>query len=130
MFLINLQLIRTFHGLLPLYRLLSIGPAHTVSSQCLIYYSQLIRTFHDIFAEAQLPLWLRPFEVGQSAGQGAIPCRALYCLGQVGKAPQLEAVAAALWLPTVQWGLSLLPSRQSFVGQSRRLCCFALHQHG
>ena len=26
--------------------------------------AQLIRTFHDIFAEAQLPLWLRPFEVG------------------------------------------------------------------
>lgn len=32
---------------------------------------QLIRAFHDIFAEAQLPLWLRPYEVrAEGAGKG------------------------------------------------------------
>lgn len=31
---------------------------------------QLIRAFHEIFAEAQLPLWLRPYEVRRLCGGG------------------------------------------------------------
>lgn len=29
---------------------------------------QLIRAFHEIFGEARLPLWLRPYEVGGGPG--------------------------------------------------------------
>lgn len=32
---------------------------------------QLIRALHDIFAEAQLPLWLRPYEASLPIGRTA-----------------------------------------------------------
>lgn len=46
---------------------------------------QLIRTFHDIFAEAQLPLWLRPFEVLPTSSRTAL-------IEMVPNAPSIHAL--------------------------------------
>lgn len=48
---------------------------------------QLIRAFHDIFGEAQLPLWLRPFEVLVTSNRTAL-------IEMVPNAPSLHAVKA------------------------------------
>ncbi|PRW56340.1 phophatdylinositol 4-kinase [Chlorella sorokiniana] len=46
---------------------------------------QLIRTFHDIFAEAQLPLWLKPFEVLPTSSRTAL-------IEMVPNAPSIHAL--------------------------------------
>ena len=53
---------------------------------------QLIRAFHDIFGEAQLPLWLRPFEVRRRGGRGpSLPERSA-CPGRCQALPRLDPV--------------------------------------
>jgi hypothetical protein len=49
---------------------------------------QLISTFHDIFAEARLPLWLRPYEVLVTSSLTAL-------IEMVPDAPSVHAVKAA-----------------------------------
>lgn len=48
---------------------------------------QLISTFHEVFAEAQLPLWLRPFEVLVTSNRTAL-------IEMVPNAPSIHAIKA------------------------------------
>jgi phosphatidylinositol 4-kinase B len=49
---------------------------------------QVIRAFHDIFSEAALPLWLRPYEVLVTSNRTAV-------IEMVPNAPSIHAIKAA-----------------------------------